>query len=457
MLCRYGFISLMLLAISLPSYAGNSISLITGQAIKNRCGLIFPNKETLDSEGSDFDPEIYNCNDYETLLYKVAKKNFDAMRMLGIMYERGFIVPQNTSKAIEILEEAANLGDVATQSYLGSGETDILFSQTQKTDGTFDFDDSRMLYWRNKAANNGDSYSQYLLAAAAEETAPTKAIEWYEKSAKSGFVQAMTTLANIYYNGEITQKSLEQAIYWNEQAVLAGDAYQAPLQLYQIYFDSKKDKLLSTAWLGKFCSNPDLGNNERCNILDKEIKPSVTAKQAFDIGMLYFEEGLLQNYILSEQWFSTSCKKGNSFACEYSENAIFRHRYGFVQGLSPIEYWEKGRELERTRKIGDPFLEDTYYFEAARKGFSEAQIYLGKYYIDMGNQSNYTKAKRWLEISLNSNDTSIQREAYLGLGILYYDGLGIRRNVYTGRNFIGKSCDMGLEQACQTYARLFIQ
>ncbi|MGI3477180.1 tetratricopeptide repeat protein, partial [Providencia stuartii] len=341
-----------------------------------------------------------------------------------------FIPKRSTrsSKAIEILEEAANLGDITTQSYLGSGETDILFSQTQKPDGTFDFDDSRMLYWRNKAANNGDSYSQYLLAVAAEETAPTKAIEWYEKSAKKGFVQAMTKLANIYYNGVITQKSLEKAIYWNEQAVLAGDTYQAPLQLYQLYSDSKKDNLLSMAWLGKFCSNPDLGKNKGCNILDEEIKPSTTAKQAFDIAMLYFEDDLLQNYLLSGQWFSTSCKKGNSLACEYSESADFRYRYGFVQGLSPIEYWEKGKELERTRKIGDPFLAEQYYFEAARKGFSQAQVHLGMYYIERGNQSNYIKAKRWLEKSLNSNDTSIQREAYLGLGILYYDGLGIRRN-----------------------------
>ncbi|EMG9425355.1 TPA: hypothetical protein ACKRTJ_000357 [Proteus mirabilis] len=58
---------------------------------------------------------------------------------------------------------------------------------------------------------------------------------------------------------------------------------------------------------------------------------------------------------------------------------------------------------------------------------------------------------------MKSNDKTIVREAYLGLGTIYYDGLGVRRNVYQDRYFIGKSCDMGLEDACATYAKLFIQ
>lgn len=44
------------------------------ETVENRCGLTFPNKEILDSEGGDFDPQIYNCNDYEALLQKVVKK-----------------------------------------------------------------------------------------------------------------------------------------------------------------------------------------------------------------------------------------------------------------------------------------------------------------------------------------------------------------------------------------------
>lgn len=410
----------------------------------------------MDSEGGDFDPQIYNCNDYEALLQKVVKKDFNAMRMLAIMYERGFVVQQDTDKAIEILEEAANLGDVTTQSYLGSGETDILIKSIEKSDGTFDVDDSRMLYWRNKAANNGDSYSQHQLAVSIQDKSPNEAIKWYEQSAKNGFTQSMTELADIYYKGNIAPKSLEKAIYWNEQAVLAGDLYTAPRQLYIIY-DDNKQYILATAWLEKFCSNADLHQHNACTMLNNEIKPSIKAKEAFELGMVYFEDGVLQNYELSEKWFTASCQNNNDVSCEYSDSAATRKNNKFEHGLTPDEYWEKGFDIKRERQLGEKDLSYEYYFEAARKGNVKAQVFLGNAYLYRGAPNDYKKAKKWFETSLKSNDKTIIREAYLGLGTIYYDGLGVRRNVYQGRDFIGKSCDMGLEDACATYAKLFIQ
>lgn len=74
MLRKYKLIGTMLLVISSGCHATNSIASIAGETVENRCGLTFPNKEILDSEGGDFDPQIYNCNDYEALLQKVVKK-----------------------------------------------------------------------------------------------------------------------------------------------------------------------------------------------------------------------------------------------------------------------------------------------------------------------------------------------------------------------------------------------
>ncbi|EKT61484.1 SEL1-like repeat protein [Providencia sneebia] len=65
------------------------------------------------------------------------------------MHERGYLVEQNTEKAIELLEDAANRGDKASQYYLG--ESMLLVTMKEKPDGTFDIDDARQLYWKQKA------------------------------------------------------------------------------------------------------------------------------------------------------------------------------------------------------------------------------------------------------------------------------------------------------------------
>ncbi|EKT59366.1 tetratricopeptide repeat protein [Providencia sneebia] len=113
------------------------------------CGITFPSQQYLESEGVDFDPGIYSCTDLELLKSNAEKKQLDALRILGIMHERGYLVEQNTEKAIELLEDAANRGDKASQYYLG--ESMLLVTMKEKPDGTFDIDDARQLYWKQKA------------------------------------------------------------------------------------------------------------------------------------------------------------------------------------------------------------------------------------------------------------------------------------------------------------------
>ncbi|MFG0224030.1 tetratricopeptide repeat protein [Providencia stuartii] len=113
------------------------------------CNITFPSQQDLENEGVDFDPGIYSCKDLEQLQSNAQRKQLDALRILGIMHERGYLVEQNTEKAIKLLEEAANLGDKPSQHYLG--ESMLLVITKENADGTYDVDDSRQLYWKQKA------------------------------------------------------------------------------------------------------------------------------------------------------------------------------------------------------------------------------------------------------------------------------------------------------------------
>ncbi|MEX5870171.1 tetratricopeptide repeat protein [Providencia hangzhouensis] len=115
----------------------------------NNCNITFPSQQDLENEGVDFDPGIYNCKDLTQLQSNAQRKQLNALRILGIMHERGYLVEQNTEKAIKLLEEAANLGDKPSQHYLG--ESMLLVITKENADGTYDVDDSRQRYWKQKA------------------------------------------------------------------------------------------------------------------------------------------------------------------------------------------------------------------------------------------------------------------------------------------------------------------
>ncbi len=65
------------------------------------------------------------------------------------MHERGYLVKQNTEKNIKLLEETTNLRDKPSQHY--PGELRLLVITKENTDGSYDIDDSRQLYWKQKA------------------------------------------------------------------------------------------------------------------------------------------------------------------------------------------------------------------------------------------------------------------------------------------------------------------
>ncbi|MEZ2893536.1 tetratricopeptide repeat protein [Providencia rettgeri] len=141
-------VSTTLLIVTVSISCQSAIASNQSSNTKN-CNITFPSRQDLEKKGVDFDPGIYSCKDLAQLQSNAQRKQLDALRILGIMHERGYLVEQNTEKAIKLLEEAANLGDKPSQNYLG--ESMLLVITKENADGTYDVDDSRQLYWKQKA------------------------------------------------------------------------------------------------------------------------------------------------------------------------------------------------------------------------------------------------------------------------------------------------------------------
>ena len=80
----------------------------------------------------------------------------------------------------------------------------------------------KALQWFTKSAAQGDSVSQNAIGLLYYHGGPgldqdyEKAAYWLEKSAKSGYKQAIENLALFYSTGEGVERDEEKAVYWFE-------------------------------------------------------------------------------------------------------------------------------------------------------------------------------------------------------------------------------------------------
>ena len=65
-------------------------------------------------------------------------------------------------------------------------------------------------------------------------------------------------------------------------------------------------------------------------------------------------------------------------------------------------------------------------------------------------RQDYHKAREWYEKAAAQGDDLAQ--TYLGL--MYEQGLGVRKNLATAKEWFGKACDNGNQTGCDYYARL---
>lgn len=113
-------------------------------------------------------------------LQRLAEKgDAGAQYNLGLMYEQGYVIAPDLSKAVAWFEKAAEKGEANAQYRLGS------------------------LYYR------GQGVPKDLHLAA----------EWYNKAAEHGSTPAQAALGNMYLVGEGVPKDITKAAYWHKKSL----------------------------------------------------------------------------------------------------------------------------------------------------------------------------------------------------------------------------------------------
>ncbi|WP_049236560.1 tetratricopeptide repeat protein [Moraxella canis] len=95
-----------------------------------------------------------------------------------------------------------------------------------------------------------------------------------------------------------------------------------------------------------------------------------------------------------------------------------------------------------------------WYTKAANQGLAYAQTNLGlMYYEGQGVRQDYYQAFKWYTKAANQGHALAQ----FNLGVLYEYGQGVRQNKTTAKIYYGQACDHGLQLGCDNYRLLHQQ
>ena len=298
-----------------------------------------------------------------------------------------------------------DLGKLYSSDYLG--EPNEKKSQEYYKKALQGFLDLEILYPK-KAACLQYRISQMYADGLGTEQDKEKALEWLEKSAESGNINAQYRLANQYYYSEGAEKDLSKVFHWYSRCAEQEHPY-ASYAVAQIYAKGESVP-----------QNAEKANQYYAEALKGFLKiENPDGKLLYRIGRM-FEKGLGtdKNYQKALEYFIQSDEKGNLHA-----RGIVGREY--LSGKNLPQDMEKGIEkLSECSENGDWYasyrlaeflLKDTSYYNAQRaiKLLKEtadknhwASFLLGKVYLfgmkDL--ERNREQALAWLTKSMNEGN-----------------------------------------------------
>ncbi|GES81550.1 kinase-like domain-containing protein [Rhizophagus clarus] len=365
----------------------------------------------------------------------------------GFLYYNGIIVNnKNEDKAFRSFLKASKGNLPIAQLYLG-----ILCNDSKKA-----------FYLYQKSAENGSKLAQFYLGKCYEngngrcygcgigvEKDYDKSFEWFEESAKQGYVISQLCLGILY---EIVKKDLDKAFYWVEKAVKKKNKVEWYINVWKDNFKafelceiSARQECYSVIYI--------LGHlylKGMFNITNLE-KPvcyiEKAAKAGNEIAQLYLgrfhEKGIVVKkcYATAFKWFEKAANSGNKHAqlilgYFFESGKVTNSTVAPKDIRKAIEWYEKSAEqenghaqcclgflYERSKRIIIKDLEKAIYFykKAAENGYAAAHYYLGECYINgIGIDKNEVKA---FEHYKKSIENGYFKGIYV-LGFCYENGIG---------------------------------
>ena len=151
------------------------------------------------------------------LIKRAEVKDVDAMALLGSKYNEGSIVPQSIHKAIEIWEEAAELGGIRACYTLG--EIYKPGSAKGVDDTGIDKDWKKAFQYHARAAKGGHDLARYALGVLENyHGSKIKAMKHFLIGTASGNDDALTIVKQGFADGRVTKENFADALRAYEES-----------------------------------------------------------------------------------------------------------------------------------------------------------------------------------------------------------------------------------------------
>lgn len=331
-------------------------------------------------------------------------------------------------------------------------------------------------------ADQGVAEAQYYLGFCYENGMGIKkdleiAIQWYEKAAKQGFVEAMYRLGVIYFSNSynyhddvigINKKKAKRNFYDHsrQEKDVKGNREKA----FKLFERASKQGHIEAQYRVGMCYAEGKGvkkdwgkaldclkkiedkiaslniHRNRKTFVEKVILAEKGDSEAqYFVGKCYAEgNGIGRNLRKSIEWYNKAAKHGSAEA---------RYQVGrcYLEGKGVKENWEKAIECFTTiqdklacLKVSEDCKEFVKYAIFAEKGSANCQFLLGLcYFRGKGVRKDWDKAINWILRSAGQNYP--QAQYYLGL--CYKQGKGVKMDMEKGFDCFENAAKQGLAQA----------
>jgi len=314
-----------------------------------------------------------------------------ATNLVWEMVEAKKIDAKNFDHVTQVFERGAEFGD--TDSMFGLG---LLYNIGQGVAQ----DSAKAREWFEKAAAKDSARAMITLGllyydgqGMAQDYA--KAREWFEKAAARDLAEAMVNLGLLYYNGQGVAQDSAKAREWLEKAA-AKDLAEAMTNLGVLYRDGQgvaQDSAKAREWFEKAAAKD-------------------SARAMITLGLLYYDgQGMAQDYAKAREWFEKAAAKDNADAM-----ARLGMLYGGGQGVTQDsakarEWFEKAAAKDNAdamANLGALYTSEgeardyakarEWWEKAAAKDNANAMAGLGLLYEGgLGVAQDAAKAREWFE------------------------------------------------------------
>ncbi|KUO71693.1 MAG: hypothetical protein APF81_22795 [Desulfosporosinus sp. BRH_c37] len=349
----------------------------------------------------------------------VARNHKYAQYSLAGLYYRGQGVEQSHTTAFLLYGKSAAQGNPYASYELAKMYRDGLGcnKDTEKAEQYFK---SAFIGFSALEADSHDDKLQYRLGqmlymGTGTEKDAVKAVDYLEKSAKLGNVNAQYLLAKIFLEADSVPENVEKALEWLGKAAENGNA-QAQYALGKLYRD---------------------GNHVEKDIVKAVALFKLSAEQGnqyaqYALGKIYLtDEGIPKDGVAAVKWLTLASDLGNQFA-QYTLAKLY------------LAGEETPKDIELAFKL---------LTESANQQNQYAQYALGKLYL-FGEEipKDVEVAVKWLRTSAEQENHFAQYT----LGKLYLEGKEVPKDVEAGLKLLTASAEQGNQFAQFQLGKIYL-